>query len=145
MPRKANHDWDDVHFDRGEHAVDLRAAARGYIRDFLGGKPHFRGGAMDPRELYSEQSCRVVLRTPFDDATFLYIHEQCLERIPRKKWYRDVTVSWPVHYLLGLLSELRDRGIPKEMQAGLLLLYFKFCMGFPILPVPGDAPCAGTA
>lgn len=136
MPRRPKRNCEDNPLEKGTHAPDLRQLARSAIKDFLQDKERHSGGNISQTELYSDDSIKTVLRTQFDDATFEYIHENCLSRIPPSKKYRDATVPWPVHVLLGLLTELKYLQIPKELQPGLLLLYFKFCKGFDIPPPP---------
>jgi hypothetical protein len=136
MPRKAKRDCAENPFEKGPHAPDLRELARQCMGLFLGDKITHRDQPIPRKLLYSEDSFRTVLRTPFDDDTFNYIHEKCLSKIPKLPWYRESTVPWNVHYLLGLIEELRSLHVPKEFQPGLILLYFKFCKGFDIPPPP---------
>jgi hypothetical protein len=103
---------------------------------FIAPKPYHKGGKMPPGELFADTSVKTVLRTPFDDESFDFIHAKCLPHFPRQRWYKDATVPWPVHVLLGLLDELKSHNIPKEFQPGMLYLYFKFCKGVEIPPPP---------
>ena len=136
MPRKAKRDCESNPFEKGLHAPDLRELARSSLRNFLKPKQNHRGRPIEDEDLFSEDSFKTVLRTQFDDKTFDFIHIECLSRIPKQKWYKESTVPWNVHYLLGLLHELKMLGVPKEFQPGLLMLYFKFCKGFEIPPPP---------
>lgn len=136
MPRRAKRDCENNPLEKGQHAPDLRELARLSLKAFLQSKTHHSGGSIPEKELFSDASFKTVLRTPFDDKTFHYIHDKCLPTIPKQKWYKDATVPWTVHVLLGLLAELKMLQIPKEIQPGLLLLYFKFCKGCEIPPPP---------
>lgn len=136
MPRKAKRDCKDNPLEKGLHAPDLKEFARWTLKVFLGTKPSHTGDPIPEKLLYSDDSFKTILRTQFDDKTFEYIHNNCLSKIPKQKWYKDGTVPWNVHVLLGLLNELKSLKIPKEFQPGLLLLYFKFCKGFEIPPPP---------
>lgn len=136
MPRRAKRNCEDNPFEKGSHAPDLRELAVACLRSFLKPKNLHTGGLMLDRVLFTEDNIKVVLRTQFDDETFEYIHDKCLSRIPQQRWYRDLTVPWSVHCLLGLLTELKSLLVPKEFQPGLLMLYFKLCKGFDIPPPP---------
>ena len=136
MPRRAKRDCESNPLEKGLHAPDLKALAIESIKAFLHGREHHSGGTIPEKELYSDSSLKTVLRTQFDDKTFEYIHKRCLSQIPRDPSYRETTVPWNVHYLLGLLKELKGLTLPKDFQPGLLLLFFKFCKGFEIPPPP---------
>lgn len=136
MARKSKKDREVNCFEKGEHAIDLREFAKWSLTVFLKDKKHHSGENITDKELYSELSFKLVLRTQFDDDTFNFIHDNCLSRIPKQQWYKDVTVPWSVHVLLGLINELKYLQIPKDFQPGLLLLYFKLCHGFEIIPPP---------
>lgn len=129
MPKRSSDFYDP---DGSRACVDARAIVSGCIKNFFAYKSGPDGGPLPPRELGSEASVRTVMLTPFDDDTFELIHERCLPSVPRQDWYRETTVSWGVHVLLGLLDEMKSLGIPKEFQPGMLLLYFKFCNGVDI-------------
>jgi hypothetical protein len=136
MPRRPKRNCRENPMEKGIHAFDLKESVINGLKQFLGGKLGHDGNPIPKEELYSENSCKTVLRTPFDDETFNFIHDECLTLIPAKDWYKETTVPWTVHYLLGLLNELKSLQIPKEFQPGFLLLYFKFCKGFTIPPPP---------
>jgi hypothetical protein len=116
----------DSFLDEDENSLDLRNLAIFCIKSFFVGKKKESGESIPVKELLSDLSVKTVLRTPFDDDTFLFIHENCLSQIPKPADY-ETPISWPVFYLLGLLSEMRKLGLPKDFQPGLVLLYFKFC------------------
>ena len=136
MPRRSKRDCKENPMEKGLHAEDLKEFVRIGLEKFLGGKLGYDDKPIPEKQLYSEDSYRVILRTPFDDETFHFIHKHCLSKIPKQPWYKENTVPWGVHYLIGLLNELKSHQIPKEFQPGFLLLYFKFCKGFAIPPTP---------
>jgi hypothetical protein len=136
MPRKAKRDCDNNPLEKSIHAPDLKEFARWSIKAFLQPKMGYDDKPIPVEELFSGESLKTVLRTQFDDKTFEYIHDNCLAKIPQQEWYRESTIPWTVHTLLGLLNELKHLQIPKDFQPGLLLLYFKFCKGFEIPPPP---------
>src|SRR4051812_27671516 len=129
MPRKPKRDMVDNFFECSEHSADLRILAKHCLEVFLSEKTDHKDQPINKGMLLSDENIKLVLRTPFDDFTLNFIHNKCLSQIPKQPWYRDKTVPWNVHYLLGLLVEMRSLMVPKEFQPGLLLLYFKFCKG----------------
>lgn len=115
---------------------DLKQLARHSIQIFLQHKRHFTDRGLTLDELLTDDNVKIVRRTPFDDPTFLFIHDRCLSQIKASPDYRDNTVPWSVHFLLGLLTDLKSLQLPKDFQPGLILLYFKYCQGFEIPPIP---------
>lgn len=136
MSRRARRNCEDNPLEKGEFSGDLKKLAEDSIRSFFGNKNWFCGGPIPESELHSDWAVKTVLRTHFDDSAFDHIHNECLNRIPADPNYNDPSVPWSVHTLLGLLADLKSRGISKDFQPGLLLLYFKFCKGFKIPPPP---------
>jgi len=136
MSRRPKPDYQEEFFDKGCHAKDLRNFAIISLKMFFEDKSWFVGGPIPERELLSEESIMTVLRTPFDDTTFNFIHNECLSRIPQPKWFKDEGLAWPVVYLIKLLSTMKRLNLPKDFQPGLALLYFKFCKGHRVLPPP---------
>lgn len=135
MPRKSKRDVENP-YEKGSRSVDFRKLAETYIRSFFEDKSWFCGGPIPQRELLSDFSIKTVLRTQFDRRCFDFIHYECLPLISNTEGFKDNTVTWEVHCLLQLISELKYLGVPKEFQPGLLMLYFKFCKGQKILPPP---------
>lgn len=136
MPRKVNRDVDENPLEKSIHADDVKESAMFCIRKFFTGRKMVNGGPIPEKELYCSDNIKRVLRTQFDDETFNYIHFSCLPMIPKSKKYHDPTLSWEVHCLLTLISKMRKHKVPKEFQPGMLLLYFKYCRGIEIPPVP---------
>lgn len=132
MSRKPKRDHFDNDYRKGEHADDVRADATICINLFLKDKNYFCGGKIPERELNSDVAQQTVLYTEFDDRCFEFIHDHCLTLFPKHPKYRDNTVPWTVHCLLGMLRELKSLGIPKQNQPGLILLYFKYCFDVKI-------------
>lgn len=134
MSRRPKRDYEDQFFDKACHAKDLRKFALESLRIFFEDKSWFAGGPIPERDLFSEESVMTLLRTPFNDTTFDFIHENCLSKIPQPKWFKDEGISWSVTFLLELLSMMKSLGLPKDFQPGLTLLYFKFCKGHQVPP-----------
>ena len=123
-------------FEKSTHAPDLKELAKVSVLSYLKGKPTFQGEILDSKSLLTEENLKIVLRTKFDDVTFLFIHDNCLNQIEPDPIYSETTVPWTVNYLLGMIKELKRLQTPKEFQPGLLLLYFKLCKGYEIPPTP---------
>ncbi len=123
-------------YEKGDNAPDLKKLARYAIESFLSKKSWFAGGPIPRRELYTDNNIKTILRTPFDDKTFKFIHEECLTKVDQPRWYTEKTVSWQVTFLIQLLNEMKALGLPKDFQPGLVLLYFKFCVGVNVPPPP---------
>ena len=138
MSRKPKRETDlDDFYEKGDCSEDLRRFATASIKLFFEHKRRSSGEKIPASDLLSEASQKIVLYTQFDDQCFDYIHEHCLVVFPASPKYKDTTVPWTVHCLLGLLAELKSLEIPKEFQPGLLLLYFNFChdIEIPVLPL----------
>jgi hypothetical protein len=137
MSRRPKAEEDEVNLiENSEFTPDLQRLAEICIKLFLEPKNHFSGRKLTLSELLTDDNVNIVLRMPFDDETFLFIHNRCLSKIKPAKGYRDSTVPWNVHYLLGLLDDLKSLQLPKRFQPGLLMLYFKYCKGFEIKQLP---------
>lgn len=135
MPKVTRRDCADSDFEKGCHAIDLDRLARESIRIFFADKKNFFGVPLSPLDLYSDFSIKTVLRTPFDDATFDFIHAHCLTYIPVDPRYTKKAIPFSVYYLLKLLKDMRKKNLPKDFQPGLCLLFFKYCKGLPV-PAP---------
>ena len=118
--------------EKGMHTLDIEKIAIDSISSFFANKKWFVGGKIPHCELYSNSSVKTVLRGKFDDTTFDFIHNECLTRIPKPKDFKVTKIHWTVTFLLKLLNEMKQLGLPKDFQPGLLLLYFKFCKGIRV-------------
>lgn len=118
--------------EKGMHSLDIEKIAIDSISSFFANKKWFVGGKIPSRELYSNSSIETVLRGQFDDITFDFIHNECLIKIPQPKDFKITKIPWTVTFLLNLLNEMKQLGLPKDFQPGLLLLYFKFCKGMKV-------------
>ena len=124
MPRRNKND--DGQFEKGLHAPDLRNLAIECLETYFEGKSWFIGGPVPSCEYLSDNSIKMLLRTKFDDKTFMFIHQHCLPKISQPDNYTEPTVPWTVSFLIGLLADMKRLGVPKDFQPGLLLLHFKF-------------------
>ena len=136
MPRRPKRNCEQNPLEKGSHSVDLKELAIHALKSFFEQKSWFIGGPIPQKELLSEESIKTILRTPFDDATFTFLHEHCLIRVPQPDSYTEKSVPWTVAFLISLLGEMKALGLPKDFQPGLALLYFKFCKGLKVPPPP---------
>lgn len=122
----------------------LKNSVKTGIEKFFSDKFDPEGNLLSIQELITDQNIHLVISTPFDDPTFDFIHEECLSKLSKPKNYRNTNISWPVYKLLELLGNLKDCNIIKEHQPGMLLLYFKFCLGVEIEKLNSVIPCTET-
>jgi hypothetical protein len=111
---------------------DLKKFAKDAIQRYFSDKTYYCGGPIPQCELIGDSAAKTVLKTKFDDRTFDFIHAQCLPLIAADPMFKDPTLTWPVHCLLEILEGMRSREVPIEFQPGMVLLYFKFCLGVDI-------------
>ena len=137
MSKNFSKDCLEEDFQKGEYAEDLQKFADNCIGLFFKNKVHESGRLLEDSELFTDFTQKTVLYTQFDDYCFDFIHEVCLPLIPVDPSYKEKTVTWPVHCLIGLLNEIKKINIPKDFQPGLLLLYFKFYydVDIPLYPL----------
>lgn len=131
MPRKVKLDQ-KFDAEKADHILDVEQFACQCMEAFFRNKKNFIGKSILNSELYSRLNLDIVIKTKFDDETFKFIHENCLTIFPQEKWYKDTTVPWTVYVLLELINELKSLRVPKELQTGMLLVYFKLCHGIKL-------------
>ena len=146
MGRRIREDYEDDEVDAlpevasiqpdAEIEKILNNVALKSIQNFFHNKKWYCGGPIPAKELQSESSIKTVRFTSIARG-FDYAHEKLLPRIPKPADYKDTTMTWENHYAVTLLHSIHEFGIPKEHVPGLVLLFFKFCKGFPI-PDPPD-------
>lgn len=100
------------------------------IERFFKGRSWFCGGPIPKNHLHSRQSVDLVLSTEFlsgiDEVRALLPEEE------PPKGFDPKRIDWDTHRLLQLLHEVKRFGIPKAFQAGMILLYMRFCMGISL-------------
>lgn len=105
----------------------LEELTKGFIERFFKDKTFHCGGPIPRNSLYSEQSINLVLGTEFCVGI-----DQCYEAIStlrKPRNYNDETIEWDIGIVLSLINEARSMEIPKDFQAGIMLLYLKLCKG----------------
>ena len=135
MSRRPKRTCEEIQFEKGCHAPDLRKMALEGIKNYFADKSWFIGGPIPECELLTDLSIDTVLKTPFNGDTFDFIHNECLKKVPQPKSFVDQGVPWTVSFLIKMLSDMKKLGLPKDFQPGFALLYFKFCKGVKI-PLP---------
>lgn len=106
----------------------LEEQAKGYIGQFFANKKFHCGGPIPKNYLYSEQSINLVLSTEFCKGVDLCYEALTTVRAP-KNHDEEETVPWDIYMVLNLIAEVRAMQIPKDFQAGIMLLYLKLCKG----------------
>ena len=102
MPRTAK--WDDNPFETGLHAEDVKERAEESIKLFFQDKFDFKGDDIPLMELSSSFCVKTVLRSRFNERTFLFIHNECLVHIEDNPKWEDTLLPWGTKYLLELLE-----------------------------------------
>lgn len=110
-----------------EYIERLEASAKHFITKFFANKDFHCGGPIPQNRLLSRSSLNIVLSTDFCKGV-----QECYRVMPKTtpppdfdiRWY-----SWDVDCFLPIFASVRAVGIPKEFQAGMMLLYYKFCEG----------------
>jgi hypothetical protein len=142
MPRKTKLRTEADISNLGINLKDLRALAQASIQVFFADKKYHCGGPIPKAMLICEESIRTVLGTTIEAAMdyeekFIYPHLRCeKDQLHKSRGWHDPSVPFNVHYTLLLIQELRDKGIPKCFQFGMILLYYKFCKGLEIPEAP---------
>lgn len=136
MSRRPKRTCEELFINKGSYGIDLRESVVDSIRSFFADKSWFIGGPIPESELISDSCVDLILRTPFNEDTFNFIHESCLPKVAPPKDFVDQGVPWAVTFLIRILNEMKSFNIPKDFQPGFTLLYFKLCKGVKVLEPP---------
>lgn len=134
-----DYDDDALFEDSGEEFLDEKSCSDD-LKEFLfcmmeiffKDKSWYIGGPIPKSEIYSENNISLIFNSDFDSRTFDFIHKNCLSKIRKPKDFVDDGLSWEVCFLLSLIKDMKSKSIPKKIQPGFLLMYFKICKGFEI-------------
>jgi hypothetical protein len=142
MPRKIKLRTESNIQELGIDLEVLKQLAHESIDTFFKDKTFHCGGTIPQGMLHSPDSVKTVMGTTSEACSnyekdhiypLLYMaKDQIIKTVP----YKSRSVPFQVHYTLRLIQNLRDCGIPKCLQFGLILLYYKFCKGFKIPDPP---------
>lgn len=135
MSRRPKRTCEEPFINKGSYGKDLRNAVLENIKDFFESKSWFVGGPIPECELLADINIDLVLRTPFDEFVFNFIHQNCLPKVAVPKDFVDQGVPWTVTFLIKILNEMKSYNIPKDFQPGFVLLFFKLCKGVNV-PLP---------
>lgn len=115
----------------------LESEVQGYIRKFFQDKKFHCGGPIPTGHLYSDESVSIVINNKFANGI-----DRCYEALAT---IRRAPAHVNEMLLLTTLEQVRKHSIPKRFQAGLILLYLKFCKGcrLPASAREGDINEAG--
>jgi len=121
-------EFDEFVFDP-ENELRQVQLVKDHLTNFFSTRRFYCGGSIPKSLLHSNNSIDFVRYTEFDQGI-----EYCYERITSqlsppngvKSW---CDIDWDAHLVLTLLSDCRQLHIPLAYQAGMVLLYFKFCWG----------------
>jgi hypothetical protein len=121
---------------------ELKELARFNIESFFADKSYHCGGPIPQSILLSDDSVMTVLGTTVDlwreweEREIYPLLRIERDQINDRTSYHNRSVSFPVHYTLRLVQNLRDHNVPKRLQFGMMLLYYNFCKGFKIPDPP---------
>jgi len=111
---------------------DLSDYAKNIIKIFFMNKKDYIGKKLDINNFNLDKDILTLIKTPFDEFTFNFIHDNCLPCIDKPIDFLNEGISWPVVFLIKLIGDMKQLNLPKEFQPGLILLYFKYCKGVDI-------------
>lgn len=100
----------------------LRATATENISAFFEGKEWFCGGPIPKKQLFSRKSLDIVIGTEFCLGIDL-IYETLAGFTKLQENNRDI------RFVIKLLTETKKNSVPKDFQAGIILLFLHFCKG----------------
>lgn len=120
---------EEIFFDPEQQArveQSIKEKLLSFFKDFN----FYCGGPIPSKLVCSSESVNLVLSTPFDPGLkFIYEYVLPTFKKPLAK-STQVEVDWQIELVLKLLAECRSKHIPIDYQAGILMLYFKYCHGF---------------
>lgn len=120
-----SHNKQDDFFDLSHYAEDI-------LKIYFNNKKDYFGKKLDIKQFNLKNDILTLIKTPFDDFTFDFVHKKCLPCIPKPIYFLDEGIPWPVVFLIKLLEDMKKLNLPKEFHPGLILLYFKYCKGVDI-------------
>lgn len=116
-----NDDSNAAQEEMNRYIERLEKAARFFIIKFFSRRRFHCGGAIPKNKLLSQNSINIVLSTNFCDGI-----DECYKVMPNSIPEEQLS------NLISLLSEVKMAGIPKKLQTGIMLLYYRFCKGFNV-------------
>lgn len=115
---------------------DVRQLSREYIQRFFKDKEMYCGGVVPMNMLLTDNNISLVLNTNIEDGVRLAYksisHSSDAVDSEIDLHLEDITVSSDVKLVMSILKKCSKSGVPKELAAGMLLLYLEFCEGIKI-------------
>lgn len=115
-------------FDPEQQAIIERSLKEKLV-SFFSKYKFYCGGPIPNKLLRSNDSVNILLNTQFDSG-IKFIYEFVLPSFNRRLIKSSqFEVEWDIELVLNLLASCRESYIPIQYQAGILILYFKYCCG----------------
>jgi len=99
--------------------------AHEFVEKFFDGKSWFCGGPIPKKQLLDQKSLDLVIGTEFCYGMDL-IYETFKKNNLLQDKHRDIK------FVINSLKEAKKKSVPKVFQAGVVLLYLKFCKGLSL-------------
>lgn len=116
-----NDDSNTTQEEMSRYIERLEKAARFFILKFFSERRFHCGGTIPQNKLLSQSSINIVLSTSFCDGV-----DECYTVVPKSTFEEQLA------NFLSLFAEVKAAGIPKKLQTGIMLLYYRFCKGFKV-------------
>lgn len=115
---------------------DVRQLSGEYIQRFFKDKEMHCGGNVPISMLLTENNVSLILNTNIEDGVKLAykaIAYSSKDIVVEDDVHVDeITVSDDVKLVMSVLKKCSKAGVPKELAAGMLLLYLEFCEGINV-------------
>lgn len=123
--------------------------AKGFVLQFFGDKSLHCGGPLPIETLLAKDNLDIVMRTEFGgglDVCYRILgfqeppedfhldedEEDEKEALDDIDLEEDEHIDYSTYQMVQILGELKKLGVPKDMQAGMALVYLKFCKGYKL-------------
>jgi hypothetical protein len=108
------------------------------FKRFFADKKFHAGGTIPASCIFTQQNFNRAISTPFNEGIDL-----CYKLLDRRHLIPPVgfdheMIDWDVYCMLNLLGEVQRCKIPPHLQAGVMVLYFKLCLGHKLPDIPLD-------
>lgn len=114
-------------YQLGKLFKELEKSVQRWIADFFEDKEFHCGGSIPRSLILSEEAVEMVIGTDFLEGTDVVL--EVLRRVPMPFGFNEQLIDWDVHNYLRINKMVRQKGVPKPFQAGIMLLYLKVCEG----------------
>lgn len=104
----------------------LEREARLCMKKFFANKKFHCGGPLPQAQLFT--SANIDLVTSLSVCQGITLAHEMVKKLKAPRSYKN-DVPFEIDCVLASLDKVKSQGIPKSFQAGILLLYLKFCKG----------------